>query len=526
MMINSTSVKTRFAVSIILNTVRALLSFISGLLVARGLSPSGYGDLMFLLGSFVAIRSLIDMGTSNAFYTFISQRVRDYQFYLLYYLWLIFQFILTVLLITLILPEAMIDKVWLGHSSYTILLGFTASFLQQQVWQTVSQIGEAARKTVKVQILNLSVALFHIAIIAWVMNRYHLTVELVLWIFIIEYIIAIGWAAKYLKDRNSETETAINKKAFKISSIFFKETLEEYSRYCKPLIIFAIIGFFYDFADRWILQKFGGAEQQAYFQVANQFATVSLFMTTSILRVFWKEISEATERKDNKRVYELYQFVNHTLVLLGAVISGLLIPWSEQIVAVFLGNSYALAWPVLAIMLLYPIHQSMGQIGGTMFLASENTRLYMQVGIGTMLVSIPFTYLVLAPASDNLIPGLGLGALGLAIKMVILNIISVNIQAWFIAKYYKWSFEWKYQIIGIGLTITLGYFSKWIVTSLRNPDNDLSFFDLLLFLFYSSAVFIPLMVGMLWAMPWLIKMRREQFKFYFKKNKVDDAADK
>ena len=74
--LHSTSVKLRLVVSVGSNALRALISFFTGLLIARALNPAGYGDLMFLLGSFVAIRSLLDMGSSSAFFTFLSQRSR------------------------------------------------------------------------------------------------------------------------------------------------------------------------------------------------------------------------------------------------------------------------------------------------------------------------------------------------------------------------------------------------------------------------------------------------------------------
>lgn len=84
-----------------------------------------------------------------------------------------------------------------------------------------------------------------------------------------------------------------------------------------------------------------------------------------------KEIAEARARGEHGRVAILYTKINRGLVILSAVIAGLLLPWAKQIVAILLGPTYVKAWPILAIMFLYPIHQSMGQIGGTMFMAGE-----------------------------------------------------------------------------------------------------------------------------------------------------------
>ena len=47
-----------------------------------------------------------------------------------------------------------------------IVIAFMAVFLQQQVWQTIGQIGESMRKTVKVQLLNLTVATTYLLMVA------------------------------------------------------------------------------------------------------------------------------------------------------------------------------------------------------------------------------------------------------------------------------------------------------------------------------------------------------------------------
>ena len=80
-----TSIKKRFIFSVGANIARAAVSLMVGLLVARGLGPADYGNLAYLLGSFWAIRALLDMGASSAFYTFIARRDRGNPYYFLYF---------------------------------------------------------------------------------------------------------------------------------------------------------------------------------------------------------------------------------------------------------------------------------------------------------------------------------------------------------------------------------------------------------------------------------------------------------
>ena len=406
---NQYSVKKRFLVSVIANTFRAGIAFVAGILVARGLSPSGYGDLAFLLGSFVAIRALLDMGSSSAFYTFLSRHARERRFFLFYFSWLALQFLITLALVTLIIPTGLFEKIWLGHSREIVLLAFVASFLQQQIWQMVSQIGESARKTIRVQVLSIAVAITYLAIVCLLLLNGDMSVERILLVTIILYAVATAISYRFIRVIN---------RSYLEDKTPYTEMFNEYWTYCKPLIGLALAGFLYSFADKWMLQKFGGSAQQGYFQIASQFAQVSLLATVSILNIFWKEIAEATARGDHGRVTILYQKINRGLVMLSAIIAGLLFPWSKQVVAILLGPTYVEAWPVLAIMFLYPIHQSMGQIGGTMFMATGNTQKYVVLSITIMLFSLPLSYFAMAPNTGIQLPGLGLGAIGMACYMV------------------------------------------------------------------------------------------------------------
>ncbi|CAG0949847.1 hypothetical protein ANAEL_00007 [Anaerolineales bacterium] len=487
-------------VSVGSNAIRAIIGFASGLLVARGLSPSGYGDLMFLLGSFVAIRSLLDMGSSSAFYTFLSQHTRGLRFYTFYFSWLGLQFVITLLAVALIIPDSIFESVWLGHNREIVVFAFFAAFMQQQVWQTASQIGESMRKTVKVQLLNLAIAMIYLAAVSSLLLVGGMTVEKILLLMIAQYVIATLLAYRFLREAQAG---AVEKQTP------FMQIAREYWVYCKPLAVLSFVSFLYDFADKWMLQKFGGAAQQGYFQIASQFAAISLLATTSILNIFWKEIADAWAKRDQARAAMLYRKVNRGLVMLGAITTGLLLPWAEQITTIFLGQAYAQAWPVLAIMLLYPIHQSMGQIGGTMLLASGQTQKYMSISIFIMMLSIPATYIVLAPASQGWLPGMGLGALGMACKMVVLGIVSVNIQAWVIARYGGWKFDWSFQVVGIPLMIGLGFIAKFLVGMLWNLEG-VGMAGLIVPIALAAFVYVVSVVWMVWLLPWLIGMEKEE----------------
>lgn len=490
----------RFGTTLFANFLRAGLSFASGILIARGLGASGYGDLSFLLGSFAAFSQLLEMGTSSAFYTFISKRRRSRVFVAFYLAWIVLQFITTVLVVWLLLPDSLIERIWVGHERGIVLLAFGASFLMTQAWGMVSQLGEAVRKTVIVQAASAAQAVLHLALVAAAVYWEWLTVQAVMWVLVGEYILLALVFGPRLAQANLTDEAYAGDEPRTIA--------REFAVYCKPLIIYGWVGFLSAFADRWLLQQFGGAEQQGFFAVGQQFANVGLIATASILKVFWKEIAEAQERQDHQRSQRLFTSITHGLFFAAAWISCLLIPYSREILSWTVGPGYEFAWLCLAIMLLYPVHQALGQIQGTFFLARAETRSHARIGLMMMAIGIPATYFVLTPGSFG---GLGLGAVGLAVKMVALQIIGVNIQAYVIARSNGWAFDYWYQGLVLLLLVILGFASKWITAEVLNIVHPgISAVPGMLL---GSAVYAVLSLTLLYRMPSLAGLTQREVRW-------------
>jgi O-antigen/teichoic acid export membrane protein len=193
-----------------------------------------------------------------------------------------------------------------------------------------------------------------------------------------------------------------------------------------------------------MLQTYAGSVQQAYYSVAYQFGAIAAIATSSILNIFWKEIAEAHHQGNRERVALLYRQVSRGLFFVAAAGAGFLAPWAEDILRITLGAAYVGGAGTLMIMFFYPLHQSMGQIGGTMAYATGRVAVYVKFGMVFMATSIVVTYFALASEDDPL-PGLGLGSLGLAGKMVVMQLLSVNALAWYLARSLDIKFDWVFQ---------------------------------------------------------------------------------
>jgi O-antigen/teichoic acid export membrane protein len=220
-----------------------------------------------------------------------------------------------------------------------------------------------------------------------------------------------------------------------------------------------VVGSIHVLADIWLLQHFGGVDERAYFRVAQQFTIASLLATSAALRVFWKEAAEYRFRGDVQSLVKLYSGVRHKVFFVSASVACAMIPFSFEIVQRVLGSQYEAAWPTLALMLFFSIHQSLGQIQGVFAHATRDTAFYAKVTIALMLASLPTTYLILSPAIAGQL-GVHLGASGLAIKMVLLQLVGVTVVGASIARRYGLKYDARYQISVVVGLVLLGWGAK------------------------------------------------------------------
>jgi len=490
-------IRTRTSVSVLSNLIKSAISFLTGILLARWLGVDDYGRMAFLIATFLAFRQLIDIATSSAFFTFLSKKPRSAKFVRYFWYWVCFQFIVSFLLVVLILPESVMQIIWKGESRLLVILALVATFLQHHVWSIVSQMAEASRQTVRLQKLNITIVLFHLCavILLWAIGK--LAIPLIFIAIILEWSLA-GWIASRMykvdsKSGNTQIDTP--------RSVFM-----EFWIYCLPFIPYAILSFTHDFLDRWMLQNWGGSSEQAYFAVAQQFSSIALLATSSVLRIFWKEIAEAHNLNNLERVKNLYLKTSRILFFVGAIVAATLIPWSEKVITVFLGESYLAGVTTLMIMFLYPVHQSLGQIGKSLLYATEKVKILVTIALVFMLVIIIISYFMLAPETMA-IPGLGLGSKGLAIKMVAMQLITTNIQSYIVARVFGWKYDWLFQVIGLSLLIALSFVTQAAI--------NLIFENLAIQLIAFGFVYLVTLLGVLYFFPWLTGLSRQEVVNYY-----------
>ena len=163
------------------------------------------------------------------------------------------------------------------------------------------------------------------------------------------------------------------------------------------------------------------------------------------------------------------------------------------------------------ILLLFPAYQSLSHVISIPYWSSHNTKVASLIQGISGVVNIPMSYFALAP-KDAWLPGFGLGALGLAVVVVINQIITVNIMIWWISRHYGWKFDWAYQVVGLGGALLLGSLSYYsIVFAVDYLSMNLFFQVLSSFLLFAVLVSISI-----WFFPSLAGLKRSDLTYFFK----------
>ena len=486
------SIRDRFGFSLFANLSKAVITFGTGLLVARGLGPEQYGKMMFLLATFVGVRALLDMGTSTAFFTFLSQRQRSLHFIGWYFAWLGVQFIIPFLAIAFLFPVEWIELVWKGEQRSLVIIAFVAAYMHSVLWAAVVQMGESQRLTRWIQGGAVLIALVHLVMMVCALWGGWLTVRWILVLMAIEFCVAAAVTVTKMHF------PLISEKPHSLQGV-----VTEFWRYCFPLIPYAWFNFVYVFTDRWLLQNYSGSVQQAYYSVAEQFSAIATLATASILNIFWKEIAEAHQQNNRERVALLYRRVSRGLFFVVASGAGFLAPWADDILHITLGPAYIGGAATLMIMFFYPLHQSIGQISAVMAFATGHVAAYVKMGIVAMTLSIIVTYFVLASAEAPL-PGLELGSIGLAGKMVLIQIISVNALAFYLSRSLGVQFDWLFQPVAALLCMGVGLLAFTLSGTLLMNGAVIAQFAM------AGFIYVLLTALSLYALPWLVGMTRSE----------------
>lgn len=424
----------RYAITLGTNVLRIAIAGITGIVTARALGPEGYGTVNFLLATFSSMVTLLALGTADAFYTFISAGRRGPLLFRAFGVFILLPYTAVAVFIACA-PDRITTGLWRGQPAAMLALGITAAYLMYLLWNIIQQIGESARETVFVQKIRLGIVTANFLATAGLAAAHMLTARLFLLTVILSHIGAIVWFGLKFNWRLSidldRSET-------------LPELTREFALYCSPIIAMASVNAITAFFDKWVLQTFGGAAEQGYFSVGEQLAVVMLVGAYSLSNILWKEIAHASAEGNGERVRQLYEKSVKAAYFATCFIAYFMIAFCGEAITALLGPKYQAATVCTVLIIFTTTLQAIVQLNYAYLMATHKTRANMLLTIPCVLAGSVLAYLFMAgPAL--FIPGLGMGAAGLALKAVIFQIVFTNLQMLYICRANGWRYSCGFQ---------------------------------------------------------------------------------
>ena len=478
------SLKKRYLAKLFANLIGLAISLVTAGIIPRGLGPKAYGDFSFLSNFFGQVVSFLNMGTSIGFYTKLSQRQQDFGLVSFY---LSFTGLVSLLLI-----------VFVGSihvtGAYTMLLPDQAPFYLYlaAVWgiltwfvQVLNKMADAYGVTVSTEIARIIQKGLGLVLILtlFLMNQLNLT-----HFFLYHYFILLFLALAFIWVMERSGHSL--RRRWKFSIVQIKAYTKEFYDYSHPLFVYALVGLIVGILDRWLLQYFSGSVEQGFYGLSYKIGAICFLFTGAMTPLITREFAITFDKKDIPEMARLFRRYIPMLYAIAAYFACFIAVEASKVTYIIGGEKFQHATLAVMIMAFYPIHQTYGQLSGSIFYATGQTRLYRNIGVTFMILGLPVIYFLVAPVK---MMGLDAGATGLAIKMVALQFIAVNVQLWFNARLLKLRF-WRYighQIVSVGCLLGIAAISMFVV------DKGFGLQDGVFLSFFLAGILYTLLVMIL-----------------------------
>jgi len=506
-----TSVVSRYTSKLANNVITAIIGTIIAIIVPRTLGPSHYGNLHFIRNSFIRIFGVIDLNGSLAHFVYASKNkeTQNITFFHTYYCFIVGLIVLTFLSVLVLangvhvlFPEQQIAYVFLGA-----LLGYFIYLVTN-----LTNLSDSKEVTVGFEIRKMLVMVMGLLLLLLLYFTDLINLRSVFGYYIFTNFILIIVSTKYLNNKR-----VYNFRFNKLALPQIKETLKYYYNYSHPLVITSVITLIILYIDRWFLQLIGGSIEQGFFSLAFQVSSICILITGAMSPIYQQSVAKADGQNNLSRIQTLFKKVN-LFYFASAGISAFFFFNAKEVLYLFGGNEYSQALIPMKIMMLYPIHQTYGRFTSDTLLSMEKTKMYRNISVFSSFLGLVLVYFLLAPTT-YIVPGLELAATGLALKMVIHQLISVNILLFFSC----WLIEVpmrKYllnQVVILIPLFTLCGIARNVIYLIYPEGTGIA--GSVIFLIISALVYGSLVLLMIWLFPNLSGLSRQDLNIIFKKVK-------
>lgn len=496
------SLRKRYLLKLFSSIIGFCIGIFMQSMITRGLGPQSFGNYSYLTSVFTQIVLLFDLGNSTGFFVKVSQRPREIELIVFYFYFTTIGLLLFVLGTIILNYFVLYNYIFPAQETFIILAASFWAVFSRYI-QILNNITDAFGLTVKSETGLILQKLGGVLVIALLFFSHQLNL---LNYFLFQYlsIIFIGVVFIWLiRDCG-----IFVKNNWFLKKRVISKYIEEFYKYSRPMFFGALLGYTSIVLDRWLLQNYSGSAEQGFYGIALQISTVGSIFGGAMSMIIMRELSIAFSNNDLRQMGILFRRFIPLLYSLTAYFSCFAAIQSEKLVILLSGNEYKDAYLAVSVMCFYPVHQTYGQLSGSVFLATGQTKLYAKQTIIFVFIGLPILFLLVNPGTFL---QLDLGALGLAFKMVIIQILSVNVQLYFNAKLLGLSY-WKYiahQVFSLGCLFSISIMTKLIFDNLLIGQSNM------LINFLASGVFYTICVLLIiYFWPIVFGLTRKDIKYF------------
>jgi O-antigen/teichoic acid export membrane protein len=413
------SIGQRYAATLAAQLVQLAASVAGAGIVPRALGAASFGNYNFLLNMAATVRGFTEPSVQQAFFTFSAQEERSGRLTRLYGLWVLLQLAVILLLITTAAAIGWTGRIWPGQRPNDILLITLVDWAAFLVI-SLKQLGDAKGLTVRPQLIGAVSAVTVLVGIVALAGTGHLTFFSYAMLSLAAAAATAGSLAYWLLVRHGDQCWSGSMRGS------VRQSLGRWWAYSRPLILVEYYTTFLTVLSTYFIQFWYGSVEQGQLALATRWSAVVLIFTSAGVMILWREIASAAARHDLAGAGQLYRQFSQLLVFVSLALSTWLACASPTLVTVFAGTEYAGAIPALRVAAYYPLAQTIGQLSTAGLKATGQTTQYRNWALLLSLPDMALTYFLVAPAEAR-VPGLGLGALGVAIKLTGFALITVGV---------------------------------------------------------------------------------------------------
>lgn len=468
------SLKKRYAVKLVANFLNGIIGVLIIAIVPKALGPIAYGQFSYLQQFFTQIIGFLDMGSSIAFFTKLSAKSNRKELITFYFIYAFMLLILIFLFIFFIdifdYTKAILPDIPNQYIYFGLMFGFFTWFTQIYI-----KISDAYALTVSVELIKIIHKIFSLFLLLFFV--YGITFDLTTYfyfhyisIFSLLAIISFLFWKKKIFSKNLLT-----------LKLEFKKLTNEFIKFCSPLVVYSTVSIIVGLFDIWLIQKMGGSTQTGFYGLAYSIAAMCFLFTGAMTPIIMREFSKSFEQKDFENMKKLFSRYVPMLYSIAAFFGVFISLQAENLLSILTDEKFKDALWVVVIMAFYPIHQTYGQLSSSIFYATEQTKLYRNIGLVSMAIGMIFSIIF--------IYFLDLGAMGLAMKMILGQFIGVNIQLYFNSKFLNLNISYflKHQIYSILFFLFFALVSQSLAPVTQKP-----IFDFLVsgFIYFISVIIV------------------------------------